>query len=326
MISGRLPLFLVVLTCLLSGCSAPDRAKKTEVAPEKVTARDAPVYNSAFWSVWSDGLAEITAYDLQIPRYDQPREGIAVAIFVTETFSNRDRVKSDPGRHDKSDEFPVMKLNLIKKFQTGIYDYSNMTSAFVALDSVNRRPPGAPAKVSFSSQEWCGHVYGQVLFDSAAARLTSHSYFDGEADHQSTIEYPLEGITEDALPLWARRMAGPIVEPGQTRIVQMLMSLAVSREMHLRPDWRPVTLSRSSEPSKVGGLEVDTMTASTAHQKWTFYVERAAPHRLVQWESSTGEKAAMLKSARLPYWKLNQPGGEDALKQLGLSPRRDRKS
>ena len=319
------------LLCLSACSSQAPIAKKTEAAaPQKVTARDAPAYDAEFWSVWSDGLAELAGYDLQIPKYKESRDGIAVTIFVTETFSNADRVKADPGKHPKSDEFPVMKLNLVKKFQTGIYNYSDMTSAFVALDSVNLRPPGAPAKVSFSSQEWCGHVYSQLLFDNATVRHTSHSYFDGEADHQAAIEYPLDGITEDSLPLWARGMAGPVLDPGKPKTVPMLMSLAVAREMHLSPDWRPVTLSRSEQPEKIktsaGQFEVEVMVAETVFGRKTFYVERAMPHRIIQWETSSGEKATMLKSARLPYWKMNQKGGEEALKQLGLSPRAPRGS
>src|SRR5215471_360645 len=72
----------------------------------------APVFEDAFWKHWGDGRAEMSGYDLVFPRYGQPRKGVAVAIFVTETFSNSLRVKSDPGRHPKADEYPVMKLNL----------------------------------------------------------------------------------------------------------------------------------------------------------------------------------------------------------------------
>ena len=82
-----------------------------------------------FWDVWGDGKAELAAYDLTYPRYGESREGVAVTIFVTETFSDSMRVKADPGLHPKSDEFPVMKLNLVEDFPTGIYDYNLMTSA-----------------------------------------------------------------------------------------------------------------------------------------------------------------------------------------------------
>src|SRR4051812_26244976 len=81
-------------------------------------------FGDEFWKHWGDGKGELAAYDLTIPRYGQSRKGVAVTVFVTETFSNSLRVKSDPGRHPKSDEFPVMKLNLVEDFATGIYDYN----------------------------------------------------------------------------------------------------------------------------------------------------------------------------------------------------------
>ena len=103
-----------------------------------------PSFDRTFWSTWGDGQAELAGYDLTIPRYNQPRRGVAVTIFVTETFSNSARVKADPGKHPASDEFPVMKLNLVKDYQTGIYDYNEMTSSFWCYSTSDRgtgRPP-----------------------------------------------------------------------------------------------------------------------------------------------------------------------------------------
>jgi hypothetical protein len=53
----------------------------------------------------------------------------------------------------------------------------------------------------------------------------------------------------------------------------------------------------------------------------TFYVEAAPPHHIIQWESSTGERAQLLGSDRMKYWQMNHPGGEEALKRLGIAPR-----
>ena len=57
-------------------------------------------------------------------------------------------------------------------------------------------------------------MYSQLLFGEQKARLTQHSYFDGEADQQRDLDYPEDGISEDALMLWARGMARPFVKPG----------------------------------------------------------------------------------------------------------------
>src|SRR5262249_61482614 len=87
-----------------------------------------PEFGDAFWKQWGDGRGELCGYDLETPRYGSIRHGTAVTIFVTETFSNALRVKADPGRHPKRDEFPVMKLNLVQDFATGIHDYNLLTS------------------------------------------------------------------------------------------------------------------------------------------------------------------------------------------------------
>src|SRR5882672_3258663 len=47
-----------------------------------------PEFGDAFWKHWGDGRGELAGYDLEIPRYGPLRHGVAVTIFVTETFSN----------------------------------------------------------------------------------------------------------------------------------------------------------------------------------------------------------------------------------------------
>ena len=189
----------------------------------------APEFADAFWKHWGDGRAELAGYDLVTPRYGASRTGTAVAIFVTETFSNALRVKADPGKHPRSDEFPVMKLNLVQDFSTGVYDYNLQTSAFVALAPANGRPAGAPTKVSFSSQEWCGNVYAQLLFDKGSARLASHSYFDGEADRSEALPCPADAVAEDALLVWARGLAWPRLSAGESATLPLARSLRESR-------------------------------------------------------------------------------------------------
>lgn len=283
------------------------------------------LFTGDFWKLWGDGQAEIASYDLTEPHYGKPRQGVAVAIWVSETFSNSARVKADPGKHPKSDEFGVMKLNLVKDFQTGIYDYNDMTSVFVATQAVNGRDPGYPSKISFSSQEWCGNVYHQVLFDRSKIRSTRHSYFDGEADANVELLYPGNGVAEDVLPFWARGMAEPVLAPGETRAVDVLTSLQYVRDKHVKASWSKGTLAHAAAPVEVvtpaGRFQAEVYTATLAHVKKTFYVEPAGAKRILKWETSAGEKGELLASERLKYWQMNGPGGEAALKKLKLAPR-----
>jgi hypothetical protein len=306
--------FLLVIAALGGACAVP-RADATS-----------PEFGDAFWKHSGDGRAEIGTYDLVFPRYGATRRGVAVAVFVTETFSNSLRVKSDPGQHPKSDEFPVMKLNLVRDFQTGIYDYNLMTSAFVALASVNHRPAGSATKVSFSSQEWCGNVYAQLLLDDGSARHTLHSYFDGEADREDRITVPNDALSEDALLIWARGLASPLLGPGESRDVDLLRSLLVARMRHQPVVVEKARLEREAVTRHVtvpaGAFDVEIFRASVAGgRRWTLQVEKTPPHRIVSWETSDGESGKLVASDRLKYWQMNGPSYVSALSKLGLKPR-----
>src|SRR5512141_579993 len=151
------PLLALAAAILVAALVAVVGVRRSEGRSPATTAvaSSAPrSFGDEFWKRWGDGKGELSGYDLVFPRYGQLRKGIAVTVFVTETFSNSLRVKSDPGKHPASDEFPVIKLNLVEDFATGIYDYNLLTSTFVALAPVNDRPAGSATKIAFSSQEW----------------------------------------------------------------------------------------------------------------------------------------------------------------------------
>ncbi|MDF1661912.1 MAG: hypothetical protein P1V97_09070 [Planctomycetota bacterium] len=311
----------LILTSLLIGVGVVQSEPK-EVLTE-------PTIDSKFWKQWGDGQAEVAGYDLTFTRYGQARQGTAITIFVTENFSNKKRVKADAG-NPENDTFPVMKLNLIQDFRTGVYDYNMMTSSFVSLAEVNKRGAGLATKVSFSSQEWCGHVYHQMMFDKDAVRYQSHSYFDGEADASGKHKYPDNGIAEDALFHWARGFAAPALKAGETKTISSLRSLEVARLFHTPVEWEKIILSRSAKTEKIkvpaGEFDVETYTAvvgdTIAKQRtWTFKVESVEPHRIVQWSNSLGHKASLLASKRMKYWELNRNGGEKMLEKIGLKAR-----
>ncbi len=271
-----------------------------------------------FWAHWGDGKAELGGYRLIQPRYGAKRPGTAVLIFVSEDFSDSLRVKADPGKHPKSDTYPVLKLNAVRDFQTGIYDYNVMTSVFA------RVVPGWPvAKVSFSSQEWCGHVYHQLLPRGDKIEEQFNSYFDGEADSRGSLPMPGDGVFEDALPILLRGWGLAFLQPGEQRSVPFLPSLLRARLDHKPLAWGKATIARARETSTVmvpaGKLQVVTWTVTQdGGPVLIFQFEAAPPYRLVRWASDGGEEGQLLKSTRLPYWKLNGPGGERALRDLGL--------
>ena len=311
-----LPTLAVLATTCLLVCGA---SRAAELDP-------AERFGDGFWQHWGDGSAELSTYDLVFARYGHAREGTAVAIFVTETFTHSLRVKADPGNHPESDTYPVMKLNLMEDFPTGVYDYNLMTSSFIALVERDGRPRGHTTKVTHSMQEWCGHTWVQLVFDRDRARYELRSYFDGEADQDRTLEAPADALTEDTLMLWARELAGPFLAPGSSTTRPLLDGATRQRIEHRAPQWRQAKLHRADTVESVevaaGRFAVQERWVEVEGEVvWRFAVEVVAPHRLVRWENAMGQRGELVATQRLPYWQLNGPDGRGALESIGLTAR-----
>ena len=300
----RLALLLSLSLCACAPVVADD------VAPSQA----AP----GFWDHWGDGSAELAGYRLTQPRYGQARRGEAVFVTVTEEFTRATRVKSDGGH---GDEYPVLKLNEVRDFQTGVYDYNVLTSSFLALDGSS--PLGVPTKVSFSAQEWCGHAYEHLIADSGSLRRTLHSYFDGEADKDDRHDLPPGAVFGDALPLLVRGVVGELVGPGQTREVPFLPSALDRRLKHKPLAWTTARIARSAGAVDVvvpaGTYRAYTVTVSPAGgTATTYWVEAAVPHRVVRWTRPDGEEGVLSGVMRSKYWNQNGEGREDMRAKLGL--------
>jgi hypothetical protein len=156
-----------------------------------------------FGKYWNRGKAEISSYDLEQARYGEVHPGEAVAIFVTEPFDPEKQVKAD---HPDEADTQVLKLNLTKKFVTGIYPYSMMLSVFTALD---REKFPRTLKTTVSSQEWCGHTWTQLNWRNGKYEAEQRSYFETEGDQNfkagdAMLEdevWTMIRIAPDSLPL-----------------------------------------------------------------------------------------------------------------------------
>jgi hypothetical protein len=274
---------------------------------------------------WFDGNAEVAGYALEQSRYGQRRSGQVVLIFVTEPFSESARVKADPGMHPDSDTFQVLKLNAVKDFQTGIYDYNLMTSVFVGLEAHGGRPAGRPAKITFSAQEWCGNTFEELLFGPDDIDRRAFSYFDGEGDQTETLQFPAGGVTAAQLPVLVRGIPEPI-EPGRAIEVPLLRDFEIAVLEHEGHAVEQATITRGRAVRTVetpaGRFEVHEVKVRSSSGDWTYEVQDAFPHRIVRWQGPR-DTGVLTGVARMPYWQLNREGAEAALKRLGLPvPRR----
>ena len=129
--------YLIISAISILGIMALSlRNTYSEPSLEKIEERpsnleeNADAEHTQFNEYWYAGLAEVSGYDLLQSRYGEIHEGKAAMIFVTEPFSKKKQVKLDnPGQAGK-DNTSVLKLNSTRKFLTGIYPYSMMTSVF----------------------------------------------------------------------------------------------------------------------------------------------------------------------------------------------------
>jgi hypothetical protein len=289
-----------------------------------------PNLNPTFGTVWFDGQAEISTYTYQVERYGETREGNAVAIFVTEDFNPITGVKSDTPPTLANGIIPVLKLNLIRDFPTGIYDYNTMLSTFVSTQPKGERKSGSLIKASFSSQEWCGHVYHQIIPRARNLESTSHSYFEGEADQKHQVSIPNESTYADALFHWARGFSSPIVPPGTKQNGKVFQSLMDARLGHFDPQFLSATFSVSNK-EEIIRTEGSSWTTTQREVRlsdgrtYSFWVELQSPFKIIKWSFKDGgglsEEAVLHRSKRVPYWKMNGSKGLEHLAEIGLKPR-----
>jgi hypothetical protein len=273
---------------------------------------------------WHDGRAELDGYRYSIVRYGQRRQGQAVMIYVTEPWSRSKRVKVEDASKNPADVFDVLKLNLVRDFQAGIYDYNTMVSLFV------RTQDFSPVELSFTSAEWCGNVYAKVEFDDRV-KETRYSYFEDETGTRS-LDRPRDGVAQDALFVLLRGLKGEFLAPGLERRISLLSGILESRLRHQPLEWVSARTVRAATPVSVGVpagkwsnavyYEVKVENGRTGR----FWIEPDGDRRILKWTwtesgrdeaSESGELTGTLRTA---YWKENGPGNEKLLQQLGLRP------
>ncbi len=275
-----------------------------------------------FWSWWGDGKGELSSYKVTVSRYGELREGHAILVFATEDISRTTRIKVESDAIPQADRVPVLKLNHVVKFTTGLYDYSLLTSTFSAVNSESGRPAFQPLKISFSAQEWCGHVFQMLIPQREQVELTLHSYFQSEGDQKRTLSLPAHAAFEDNLLIWIRELQSEALPIGQRRELQILPSAWTLRAAHQKVDFQ------SGWILKEEGETLKLAEGSAATRRWTwqvgtrqekYWVEKNYPHRILKWTSSNGGQGELQKTLRLPYWSLHNNDDTKHREKLGLT-------
>lgn len=267
------------------------------------------VNSPTFKNYWYAGEAELSSYKLSQARYGELHEGTAVMVFVTEHFSKKDLVKTDqPSSSDPS----VLKLNFTKKFNTGIYPYSMMTSTFLPVNK-----PKHSLKITMSSQDWCGHSFFS-LENRNDYKININSYFEGESN--DNLVFKKHYLEDD---FWSIIRINPKKLP--TGKLDVIPSFFFLRLAHI--EVKPYAAEASIE--KAGDKTIYTITYPEVDRVFKIEFESAFPHKILSWEdeyySGWGEDrkklkttAKLMKTIKSDYWNKHKNQHSELRNELGL--------
>ena len=269
-----------------------------------------------FGQYWYQGKAELTSYVLEQARYGEIHQGHAVLVFVTEPFSKRKQVKLDYAQQAGNDAVSVLKLNMTKKFNTGVYPYSMMSSVFTPIER-NQYPN--TLKVTTSVQEWCGHTFTQLNLKEKKYDVLLRSYFESEGDVETTLD---KALLEDEV--WSLIRLNPNALP--TGKVKLIPGSMYQRLKHT--DFKVETAEASLKDHATNSA-LRTYTMRYPNHTLAIHFNRAFPHEIEGWEeemtSGFGSNARTLvtratknKSLLLDYWSKNGVADARYRQALGL--------
>jgi len=260
---------------------------------------------------WSSGLAEINRYELQQARYGSMHPGEVILLFVTEPFDTKQQVKSDAGYGTKNST-PILKLNAFKRFETGIYDYSLMTSVFTDTEQAEN----STLKITMSLQDWCGQSFVQWNKWEDTWAVSVRSYFQSVGDQD--LELPL-AVHEDGI--WNQIRLDPDSLPlGELPMIPATTYLSLKH----KPTAAYEVMASLSEAKK--GFRNYKLFYPALNRTLSIQFRAEAPYEIISWEESYPDAGNVLltttakrsHSTRSYYWEQNQPKDLHLRKKLGL--------
>ncbi len=275
-----------------------------------------------FHNYWYNHGAEITSFELEQSRYGEIHPGHAVLVFVTEPFLPDKQVKADY-EESREESIPVLKLNFIKKFKTGIYDYSMMKSVFTPIPEKSDIFEKT-LKVSTTRQDWCGHVYLQYNLEDDHYNVKQYSYFEKEGDRSVTI--PSVCLEDE---IWTRIRINPDTLPlGEIEMIPGSFYTTL-RMVTIREEKAFAELTNVLEDDR-GPVSKYTVTYPSTNRTLSISFKQKFPYDILSWSESypsgLGDNAKMLttkaqrtNSMMIDYWNKSKLTDIELREKLGLA-------
>ncbi|QNL21564.1 hypothetical protein HZR84_06315 [Hyphobacterium sp. CCMP332] len=298
-------LIYILFSLVLVSCTNGEAGSNKENSPSSGIS-------TVDMNYWYQGKAELSSYDLKQSRYGEIHKGHSVLIFVSEPFNTEKQVKAD--RPASSPGTNVLKLNFTKKFSTGIYPYSLMTSVFTPINQ-NEYPN--TLKVSTTNQDWCGHTFMQLNLDKDKYRIEQFSYFESEGDKQIEIK---KVLLEDEI--WNLiRLQGGNLPVGKMSIYPSTQYLRLKHKEN-----KVFEVNARLEKDK----GINTYTLEYKNRILSIEFENKEPFKILGWtetylnnggaETENLTTTATLKETiLLDYWNKNSVADSVYRAKLGLN-------
>ena len=180
-----------------------------------------------------------------------------------------------------------------------------------------RKERFAPAKITLSAQDWCGHVYGSVWPSDQSYLHQLNSYFASEGEKRAVVPVKGEHLYEDALLIQLRELVEPFNQ-GKAWKGYVVPSLWRNRKKHRSLQPRLATITRKQVTQNSLQATQFTLRYTNLGFTQTYTVEAKGARRMLRLTNSDGETMTLNKSMRLPYWNLSSPSDSAYRKQLGL--------
>jgi len=267
---------------------------------------------------WTQGLAEINVYSLSQNRYKENHEGQLISIFVREDFLHEKHVKNE--RYTNQNTTPILKNIQLRKFPTGVYDYSMFTSTFTPIDRVQFPKT---LKVSSSSQEWCGNVYLQFNYNDNSYSTELRSYFENEGDSNTIIK---EGILEDELFNLIRLDPNSLPQ-GNFKVIPSANYIQLKHAKLASVTAEGILKDYTEKDFSGTNLMEYTVRMPSLKRMVTIVFENQVPYKIVGWldaypsafdKKIRTTKVTLKQQKMLDYWSKNSLNDMKLRKELGI--------
>ncbi|MTB51798.1 hypothetical protein [Lewinella sp. W8] len=310
-----LPLFILFL---LFGCEAPaDNVNQASLASRSGTTEMSPGHFSGVLpEYWYQGKAELNTYELEQIRYGEVHPGQATLIFVSEDFLTDKQVKND--NYTNPNSAPIIKTNMFRRFTTGLYDYSIMSSVFTPT-ATDKQPH--TLKVTTSLQDWCGQTFTQLNYDEDKVwKQQLRSYFERENDQNNNLN---ADFLEDEI-FNRIRMGWEGLPTGTFSVIPGTAYLLMTHKPYRAAEAKLSIKDYSgSEYTSDAPLKAYVIEYPSQERTVEIVFDAESPYVIRGWEenySSRGKRlttrAILTHQVMEAYWNLN--GREDAPRRASL--------